>query len=231
MGDTLASISGRLPENTFIHDKLMFSMLTPEIHDRLSKHQPGEIVLAGIETHICVLQTVLGKPRTLPHAKATANVTELLQEGFRVVVLADAVSASSVEEHNTALIRLRQAGAYVTSFESWLFATVQTASHPKFVVLEYVGSKQRLTDSSSGLSRYQLLSSRAGQQGLAKRKHHYRTQISVSYKHWCSFGVPFPPRSYCKFSKTPHELCSKESMPNSSSVASSQTGKLPGDWV
>jgi nicotinamidase-related amidase len=64
----------------------------------------------------------------------TANGVDILGKGYRVTVLADAVSASSPEENEIALLRLRQAGVQVMSFESWLFATVKTASHPKYVL-------------------------------------------------------------------------------------------------
>lgn len=58
---------------------------------------------------------------------------ELLKKGFKVTVLADGVSSSSKEEHDLALLALRQAGVRVVSFESWLFETIRTADHSKSV--------------------------------------------------------------------------------------------------
>lgn len=76
-----------------------------------------DCVVVGIESHICVTQTTL----------------DLLKEGHRVYVLADAVSSCNKEEVPIALARLRNEGAAVTTSESWLYECMGDASIPEYV--------------------------------------------------------------------------------------------------
>jgi nicotinamidase-related amidase len=76
----------------------------------------SEIVVVGMETHVCVQQTVL----------------ELLRQGFRVVVVADAVSGRVPEYHELALTRFRQCGAVITCYESVAFEWARTKEHACF---------------------------------------------------------------------------------------------------
>ncbi|QKX62137.1 uncharacterized protein TRUGW13939_09294 [Talaromyces rugulosus] len=75
-----------------------------------------EVVLVGIETHICVSQTAL----------------ELKDHGYNVVVLADAVSSSSPQERVLALQRMSSSGITINSVEGWVFETLESAEHPSF---------------------------------------------------------------------------------------------------
>jgi nicotinamidase-related amidase len=56
---------------------------------------------------------------------------DLLKRGYKVTILADAVSSSSLQERKLALDRLQRAGAEVTSTESWVFETIEDSAHPK----------------------------------------------------------------------------------------------------
>ena len=95
-------------------DKTLFSMITPEIESKLSSDL--DVIIVGIETHICVTQTTL----------------DLLARGNRVYILVDGVSSMNPEERGIALARLRDAGAVVTSSESVLFEILGDASHGSF---------------------------------------------------------------------------------------------------
>jgi nicotinamidase-related amidase len=75
-----------------------------------------KVTLAGIEAHVCVAQTAL----------------ELLKANFYVQVPADAVSSRHAFDRDTALRRLEQAGAVVTSTEAAIFEWTETADHPQF---------------------------------------------------------------------------------------------------
>jgi len=97
-------------------DKTAFSMWTPSIAKHFSSASPAEIVIVGIESHICVTQTTL----------------DLLVNGHRVYILADGVSSCNKEEVPIALARLRQAGAVVTTSESFLYECMGDASLPEF---------------------------------------------------------------------------------------------------
>jgi nicotinamidase-related amidase len=76
----------------------------------------AEIVLAGCEAHVCVLQTVFG----------------LLRPGHRVIVVADAVGSRDPADKAAALERARSHGAEIVTSEMVLFEWLRDSRHPKF---------------------------------------------------------------------------------------------------
>ena len=99
--------------------------MVPEVTSRLLKQAnpagssgqvPVEVLLVGIETHICVTQTAL----------------DLLAMGHKVFVLADGVSSCNAGERGVALARLAREGAVVTTSEGVLFELVGDAGSKDF---------------------------------------------------------------------------------------------------
>lgn len=76
----------------------------------------GEVVLAGCEAHVCLLQTALG----------------LLRAGHRVWVVAPACGSRKVADHDLAMQRLREAGAGVVGTEMVVFEWLHSCRHPRF---------------------------------------------------------------------------------------------------
>ena len=76
----------------------------------------GEVVVAGCEAHVCVLQTVLG----------------LVGAGRRVVVAADAVGSRDPADRAAAIDRARQHGTEIVTSEMVLFEWLRDARHPRF---------------------------------------------------------------------------------------------------
>ena len=74
------------------------------------------VVLAGMETHVCVAQTAL----------------DLLHAGLHVFLPVDALAARTAVDHDAALRRLEQAGAVPTTAEAVAFEWVGDAKHPQF---------------------------------------------------------------------------------------------------
>jgi hypothetical protein len=74
------------------------------------------ILLTGLETHVCVLQTTL----------------DLLSEGYEVHIVTDAVSSQDKQDRKIALERLKQSGAFLTTSESAIFMLMGDTSYPKF---------------------------------------------------------------------------------------------------
>jgi nicotinamidase-related amidase len=75
-----------------------------------------QIIVAGCEAHVCVLQTVL----------------DLLADGHRVAVAADAVGSRDPADRSAALERARQHGAEIVTSEMVLFEWLRDSQHPRF---------------------------------------------------------------------------------------------------
>ena len=75
-----------------------------------------QVVVAGIESHVCVLQTAL----------------DLISQGYRVFIPADAVASRGKLDWKIALERLSVAGATLTTTESVLFEWCEAAGTPEF---------------------------------------------------------------------------------------------------
>jgi len=75
-----------------------------------------DLVVAGCEAHVCVLQTVLG----------------LLDAGRRVYVVQDALGARRAESKSVALPRMERHGAEIVTTEMVIFEWLATAEHPRF---------------------------------------------------------------------------------------------------
>ncbi len=114
LGSTIAELAKRLPERS---DKVAFSCCAiPSVADGLHRAARTKVVLAGIETHVCVLHTAL----------------DLLAQDSRVYIPVDAVGARYPLDHEYALRRLERAGATLTTAETCLFEWLGGADHPQF---------------------------------------------------------------------------------------------------
>ena len=96
--------------------KTTFSAVEDQGWSGLLPAGAGEIVVAGCEAHVCVLQTVLG----------------LLAHGRRVVLVADAIGSRDPADRAAAIERARQHGAEIVTSEMVLFEWLRDAQHPKF---------------------------------------------------------------------------------------------------
>jgi nicotinamidase-related amidase len=114
LGATVPDIARRLSERP---DKVAFTCCAvPSIVPNFRAAGRQKIVLAGIETHVCVLQTAL----------------DLLALDFQVYIPADAVGSRFRSDHERALDRMERAGAVVTTSETAVFEWVGAAGTPQF---------------------------------------------------------------------------------------------------
>ncbi|ORY59067.1 isochorismatase [Pseudomassariella vexata] len=116
LGGTVPEFAPLLSSAVCTVDKTYFSMWVPELSKYFQSSAPSEIVIVGIESHICVTQTSL----------------DLLAAGHKVYVLADGVSSCNKEEVGIALDRLRKEGATITTSESWLYECMGDAGIAEF---------------------------------------------------------------------------------------------------
>jgi nicotinamidase-related amidase len=113
LGRTVPALAG-YPRATL--EKTAFSASTAPGFDGLIPAGTREIIIAGCEAHVCVMQTVLG----------------LLGSRLRVIVAADATGSRDPADKALAIDRARQHGAEVVSTEMVLFEWLRDASHPAF---------------------------------------------------------------------------------------------------
>ena len=99
-----------------VMSKTAFSAAADAAFSSLLPAGAGEIVVAGCEAHVCVLQTVLG----------------LLGAGHRVLVAADATGSRDPADRAAAIDRARQHGAEVVTSEMVLFEWLRDSQHPRF---------------------------------------------------------------------------------------------------
>lgn len=117
LGSTIQSIRDGLREKAAYFEKTSFSAIeNPGIASALDKTPRKQIVVFGIETHICVSQTA----------------TALIAKGYDVTVISDACSSREMSEHAAGLERIKENGAHVITTEIAVFEWLKGARHIKF---------------------------------------------------------------------------------------------------
>jgi len=118
MGGTIPEIQDLLPEATEpACDKMCFSCgRSEDFLDALAASDRRQVILCGVETHICISQTA----------------HDLLHEGYHVHVAADAVSSRTLERHKLGMEKMRDSGVIPCSAEAAVFELLADASLPEF---------------------------------------------------------------------------------------------------
>lgn len=116
LGDTVAELKSLLADYPHF-EKVTFSGIDDEVTlDAIRQHDKKYVIICGIETHVCIMQTAL----------------DLLETGYIPVIVADAVGSRFAIDNETALKRLIQAGAILTTSESILFELCRSSKAPAF---------------------------------------------------------------------------------------------------
>jgi len=98
-------------------EKIEFSCLASStFKERLSETQARNLILTGIEAHICISQTAI----------------EALTNGYRVYVVSDATSSRRREDRMVAIERMRQEGAMIVTTEMLMYEILRKAGTPEF---------------------------------------------------------------------------------------------------
>ena len=116
VGATAAAIASAIPGFTPM-EKTAFSCFgATGFLEALRAKSVTDVMVCGIEAHVCVLQTCF----------------DLLEQGFRPFVVADAISARAVENHRLGVERMRDAGGIIVTTEMILFELLERAGTEEF---------------------------------------------------------------------------------------------------
>ena len=117
LGETVPNIQQHLGDTNSKVEKTCFSCSAESSFINLvRKSHKRQVILTGMETHVCVLQTAI----------------ELQQDGLEIYVAEDAVCARGKFYHRNALHRLQNQGIIISNSESVIFEWLRDASHPDF---------------------------------------------------------------------------------------------------
>ena len=124
IGGTVESIKNLLISKIKpIHKRSFSCYQCPEFLEQLKKINKRQIIVIGIETHVCVYQTV----------------RDLHAHGYQVQFIADAVLSRHKFDHEIAIARMRNEGITITSAEMVICELLKTADNPKFKqVMAYI---------------------------------------------------------------------------------------------
>lgn len=116
LGHTIPELAEIIPE-TGLMEKTFFSCMSePTCNEKINSLRPNQVIVTGMEAHVCVLQTAI----------------QLKQQAREVYVVADCVSSRNPEDKALALERMRQCGIYVVSKEMVAFEWLQKSGTDLF---------------------------------------------------------------------------------------------------
>lgn len=117
LGPTASEIKAVLPEGATVLEKTAFGCLGDcGIRDHLDKLGRRQVILCGIEAHVCVNQTA----------------HQLLEAGYQVHLAQDTTGSRSKKDYKTALLKMAQGGVIPSNVEMILFELLADARHEAF---------------------------------------------------------------------------------------------------
>ncbi len=117
LGMTVPAIQEVLDSPFIYQEKISFSCVgESNIVDVMKEYNKSNVIVCGVEAHICVLQTVI----------------DLIDLGYQVIVVEDCISSRKVNDKVVAIERMKKEGAIITTYESILFELTEKAGSEKF---------------------------------------------------------------------------------------------------
>ena len=116
LGETVSEIKEVIPNFSFIEKRSFSCFDEPEVLEKLKESAAKNIIICGIESHVCILQTAV----------------DFKAAGFNPVVVMDCVSSRSEANIELAKERFRHEGILMTSYESILFELTRSSAAPGF---------------------------------------------------------------------------------------------------
>jgi nicotinamidase-related amidase len=116
LGETIEEMKALIPDFQYIEKKDFSCFDEPVFAEKLAGSEKKTVIICGIESHVCVLQTAI----------------DLKAAGYIPVVVLDCVSSRSFDNVDLAAERFRYEGIMMTSYESVLFELTRSAGAPGF---------------------------------------------------------------------------------------------------
>lgn len=117
LGSTVPPLKAYLSENSQTVEKTYFNLLLEEgLKEKIKSYGKKQIVILGIETHICVYQTACA----------------LFEEGYEVYAIKDACASRDKDNFKQGIEAMRDNGIKISSVEITLFEWLKGSKHPKF---------------------------------------------------------------------------------------------------
>lgn len=123
LGPTVDEITECIGDSYKPYEKLTFSGLsTEEINSALKVLGKKNIIVCGVEAHVCVLQSVI----------------DLIGEGYNVLLVEDCIASRKASDMETTIKRAMGEGALITSAEAILFELTFAAGTPHFKAISKI---------------------------------------------------------------------------------------------
>ena len=116
LGETIGEIKSVINDFNYIEKKDFSCLDEPVVAEKLALSGAMNVIICGIEAHVCVLQTAI----------------DLKESGYNPVVVFDCVSSRTFDNVDLAAERFRNEGVMMTSMESILFELTRSADAPEF---------------------------------------------------------------------------------------------------
>ena len=116
IGETIPSLRELVDEYPHFEKTTFSCYKNEETVNAIKSLNKRNVIVAGIETHVCVLQTCI----------------DLLEDGFNVILVTDCCTSRKQKDTDMAIQRLIQAGVVPTTYESLLFELTVNAKHSQF---------------------------------------------------------------------------------------------------
>lgn len=120
LGQTVIDLRPMAPPDSFLEKMAFGCAADAGIMARITLLNRPQVVIAGVETHVCVLQSALG----------------LKEKGFEVFVVAEACSSRRLESEQAAYARMAMCGVHVVTLEMALFEWLGSKNHPAFKAVQ-----------------------------------------------------------------------------------------------
>ncbi|NLP45744.1 MAG: hydrolase [Epulopiscium sp.] len=118
LGNTVPELQNDI-DHSYLFEKVCFNAYTDEVKVALEQLNRKKIIITGMETHICIFQTV----------------RDLLINEYEVFVVSDAICSRTKENYKNGLDLMQQMGAIITNTETVLFDLLKKAGTPSFKTL------------------------------------------------------------------------------------------------